>query len=97
MSLDNERFSMSAVGDENAILCPTCKGTGRVLLKNATVGMMILMRRTEAGLTQQELCERVGLSRAQIANIEGGRSDMPISRLQKFATALGCTMKDFFP
>ena len=48
-------------------------------------------------LTQQELASKVGLSRAQIANVEAGRSDMPLSTLKRYADAFGCTMKDLVP
>jgi len=58
---------------------------------------MILTARKIAGLTQAELAPKVGLSRGQVANIEGGRSDLPMRQLAKFAAALGCGMKDLVP
>lgn len=79
------------------VKCPHCDGTGKLSLERASVGDMILARRKLADMTQQTLCEKVGLSRAQIANIEGGRSDMPLRTLARFAEALNCTMKDLVP
>ena len=75
--------------------CPYCDGKGN--LAHPTVGAMILAMRQTRKLTQQALCVKVGLSRAQIANIESGRSDIPIKTLAKFAAAFKCSMKDLVP
>jgi len=77
--------------------CPHCNGSGKLSPQEATVGDMILSMRKSLNLTQQDLASKVGLSRAQIANVESGRSDMPISTLKRYADALGCTMKDLLP
>ena len=75
--------------------CPHCKGTG--ILSAPTYGSIILTRREELGLTQQQVSELIGISRAQVANIESGRSDIPLSRIFKFADALKCQPKDLLP
>lgn len=72
--------------------CPRCNGTGEV--PGLATGEAIRAFREKLGMTQLELSEVVGRSRAQIANIESGRSDLPISMLARFAKALGCSMKD---
>lgn len=77
--------------------CPHCNGTGELSDDQANVGAMILLHRKAANLTQQDLASMVGLSRPQIANIEVGRSDMPVSRLMQFAKAFGVPMKDLIP
>lgn len=77
--------------------CPHCNGTGKLSPQEATVGDMILSMRKSLKLTQQELAAKVGLSRAQIANVEAGRTDMPLSTLKRYANAFGCTMKDLIP
>lgn len=77
--------------------CPYCDGTGELVGSKTHIGVMILAARKAAGMTQNDLAERVGKSRPQIANIEGGRSDLPVSTLFKFAEALGVTPKDLMP
>jgi transcriptional regulator with XRE-family HTH domain len=77
------------------VKCPYCNGTGE--LADPFVGALILAQRKALNLTQEQLSERVGLSRAQIANVENGRSDMPLKTLQRFAKALECSMKDLVP
>lgn len=77
--------------------CPHCNGTGTMEAAAITAGDLILSHRKASGLTQQELASKVGLSRAQIANIEANRSDMPLSRFAKLADALGVSMKELIP
>lgn len=77
--------------------CPHCEGAGRMSLARANFGDMILARRKAFGMTQDELSKKVGLSRAQIANVEGGRSDIPMKTLARFAEALECSPRDLLP
>lgn len=77
--------------------CPYCDGNGELTGDKVHIGTMILAARQAAGLTQAQLAERVGRSRPQIANIEIGRSDMPVSMLFKFAQALQVQPKDLIP
>ena len=79
------------------MICPHCGGSGKVDLEKATVGDMIVGRRKGLGLTQTELAQKIPLSRGQLANIEIGRSDLPILTLRKIADALGCPMRDLVP
>lgn len=79
------------------IKCPHCNGTGTIGLDAATVGDMILAARKGRKMTQAELANAVGLSRAQIANLESGRSDLPMKTLSRFADALGTTMRALVP
>ena len=77
--------------------CPYCDGTGEIVPDGVTVGALILSTRKVRGWTQEDLAARVGFSRAQIANIESGKSDMPIKSLKRFADAFGCHMRDLIP
>ena len=77
--------------------CPHCNGTGEIGAGDIHVGHLILERRKFAGLTQEELGRLVGISRAQIANVESGRTETSIKALRRFADALNCSMKDLVP
>lgn len=80
-----------------SVQCPHCEGTGRLAIERASIGDMIMAARKAKGMTQEQLAAKVGKSRPQIANIEGGRSDMPIKTLMLFAEALGVSAKDLVP
>lgn len=58
------------------------------------VGAEVRTRRDLCGLKQEDLAQRVGLSRASVANIEGGRQAVPIHLLAEMAEALGTTCSD---
>ena len=77
--------------------CPRCNGTGKLEPGGVRVGDMILAARQMHDMTQDDLAKKVGMSRAQIANLEGGRSDTTIKRLGEFAAALGCSPRDLMP
>lgn len=60
------------------------------------MGEKIKELRMEAGLTQEQLAERCGLSRATINAIENGKYDSVIVKtLAKIADALGVTLNIF--
>lgn len=46
-------------------------------------------RRQIAGLSQEALAKRVGMSRTSVTNIEKGRQQIPLHMLYAFADALG--------
>lgn len=77
--------------------CPYCDGTGELVGDGAHVGALILQHRKRANMTQLELASEAGLSRGQIANLEVGRTDIPLKTLGRVAKALGCSMKDLVP
>jgi transcriptional regulator with XRE-family HTH domain len=61
------------------------------------VGRRLRRVRTEAGLTQQDLADAVGLSRASIANMEAGRQPFPAHMLFALARALDVTVENLLP
>jgi transcriptional regulator with XRE-family HTH domain len=77
--------------------CPYCDGTGLLIDEAAHLGARILAARKATGMTQQDLAGKVGRSRSQIANIEGGRTDIPVSLLARFAEALGVKPSELLP
>lgn len=60
-----------------------------------TVGQRIQQRRTELGLSQQDLAEKLNLSYQQVQNYESGSSEITVTRLQEIAFYLR-TPLDFF-
>ena len=52
------------------------------------VGDRVADRRHELGITQEEFAERLGCSRASVANIETGRERLLLHRLVNIAAAL---------
>ncbi len=52
-------------------------------------GTKLRQARKAAGLTQEAVGERVGLSRPSIANIERGNQQVPLHMLASFASVLG--------
>ena len=53
--------------------------------------------RKQRGLTQDELCERAGLSRQTLYELEKGiKTDVKMSTLIALASALECSVSDLF-
>ena len=57
-----------------------------VLLRK--IGLRILRRRQELGLTQQQVADRLGVSATNITRIEHGEQNLTIRTLVKLADAL---------
>lgn len=61
------------------------------------MGYKIKEIRTKQGMSQAELAEKSGVSRAIISNLETGKSEQTTIRtLQKIAKALGATIDEVF-
>ena len=61
------------------------------------IGALIRSRRKQLkpSLTQEKLAQRLGISRASLANIETGRQSVLVHQLYDFAQALGLSPSDF--
>lgn len=53
------------------------------------IGVMLRIAREEAGLTQQQLAEKLKTKKTAISRIENHAEDIKLSTLKKFAQALG--------
>ena len=53
------------------------------------IGVLLRMAREEAGLTQEEVAERLQTKKSAISRIENHASDIRLSTLEKYAKALG--------
>jgi transcriptional regulator with XRE-family HTH domain len=51
-------------------------------------GLFIRQRREASSLTQQQLAIKIGISRYSIANMEAGRQDTTVSRMNDLARVL---------
>lgn len=61
------------------------------------LGERIRKRREKLGLTQQQLAERVDLSRTSVTNIERGRQAVLVHQLAMFAKALDLRLSSLIP
>ena len=57
-----------------------------------SMGRLFRKARRKAGMTQFEVAEAMGCSRAQVDNIEVARQRAPVYRLEDFAKAVGLRM-----
>ncbi|MBT4287422.1 MAG: helix-turn-helix transcriptional regulator [Deltaproteobacteria bacterium] len=53
------------------------------------IGVMLKMAREEAGLTQDQLAEKLNTKKSAISRIENHANDIKLSTLENFAQALG--------
>jgi transcriptional regulator with XRE-family HTH domain len=51
-------------------------------------GKSVKIRREKLRMTQEQLAQKVGISRASIANIEGGRQNVLLHHVYRIASAL---------
>lgn len=58
--------------------------------------LTIQNRRKAAGMTMQELADRVGVSRAAVFRWEAGDALPQADKLPEISAALGCTIDDLF-
>ena len=49
----------------------------------------MIRARSEAGLTQEALAERMGTTQSAIARLEGGRVSPLVERLRRYAAGVG--------
>lgn len=63
---------------------------------DAAVGARMAARRSALGLSQTALAAQLGVSFQQVQKYEKGANRVSASRLHQVATALGCSVADFF-
>jgi len=61
------------------------------------IGLLIRQRRKRLKLTQEQVASVTGISRASLANIEGGRQKVLVHQLFSFASALELQPLDLLP
>ncbi|YAV88725.1 helix-turn-helix domain-containing protein [Pseudomonas sp. CF10PS3] len=62
---------------------------GKILTLSEEIGARLRQQRAQAGLTQDQLAEHLGVSKRTQGNYESGASDAPASYLSMAASMLG--------
>ncbi|WP_380161015.1 helix-turn-helix domain-containing protein [Kineococcus sp. R86509] len=70
---------------------------GVTFTTGAQVGRWLRGLRLQAGLTQDQLSERTGVSQRYISELERGRTNVTLSRLFLVASALGASLSGHAP
>jgi len=60
------------------------------------IGQRIKELREAASISQKDLSFAADLDRSYIASVENGQRNISIVNIEKIATALGVTLKEFF-
>ena len=60
-----------------------------------TLGDIVHSIRTSEGMTQNDLAEKLGISKSHLSDIENGRKTVSPERAMKFAEILGYSKKQF--
>jgi len=60
------------------------------------IGQRIKELREAQGMSQKDLSYAADLDRSYIASVENGQRNISIVNIEKIATALGVTIKEFF-
>jgi transcriptional regulator with XRE-family HTH domain len=69
---------------------------GKITKNQVKFGHRIQKRRQELGITQEELADKLNLSRTHMGHIEQGRRSPSLEVINKIAKALRTSPKDFF-
>jgi transcriptional regulator with XRE-family HTH domain len=78
-------------------ICYRLRHTGVVDRLYKQFGQRLRELRMEAGLTQEDVAERVKLRRTSITNIERGRQHIALHQLYLLASAVGTSPQDLLP
>lgn len=63
----------------------------------AFIGRVVRSQRKQLEMTQDDLAERLGVSRTSVTNLEQGIQRIPLHRLYRLASILGMEMSEFLP
>lgn len=96
MNVNGRRKNTASFGKVNTtkghITCPRCNGAGTIEAESISIGDRFKQQRTKLARTQAETAPLIGISRAQLANIEGDRSRPSIENFVKAADAFGVSV-----
>lgn len=60
------------------------------------IGELLKMKRTQIGLTQQQLADKLSADRQYINKIESGKINMSLDYLDRVLMELGCNIENLF-
>jgi transcriptional regulator with XRE-family HTH domain len=63
---------------------------------NVISASLIAERRLTRGLTQQQLADRVRMTKTQISDYENLRNIMSVAHAKRIADVLGCSIEELF-
>jgi len=66
------------------------------MAKEFEIASVIIAARTQAGLTQEELAQRMSIKQSQVTRWEGGEQNATIKTLMRIAEAIGTYLKISF-
>lgn len=69
----------------------------KITKKEIQLGKRIKKLRRKAGLTQEQLAEKVNVSTTHIGLVETGKRRVSLKTLQKIASVLGVKVKELLP
>jgi HTH-type transcriptional regulator/antitoxin HipB len=67
--------------------------SGSCPVEQFKLGVLLREAREKAGLTQEELARRMNTKKSAISRIENHAEDIKLSTLEKFARAIGKTLR----
>ena len=72
---------------------PQFAGGFEVSYSKFKVGVLLKQAREKAGMTQDEVARRLRTKKSAISRIENHADDMPLSKIQRYAKALGKNLR----
>lgn len=89
--------SMCIHGRRRAVTCEDCDREELDRRIRVSFGTGLHRARSKAGLTQKQLADAVGTSRASIQAMEVGRQNVTVVAVFRLARALGCEALELWP
>lgn len=71
---------------------PVFPGFKEMAARRHALAEDLVQRRVRLGLSQTEVAARMGTSQSAVARLESGEADIRLSTLERYASALGCSL-----
>lgn len=71
---------------------PLFPGFREMAARRRALAKDLVERRIRLGLSQTEVAARMGTSQSAVARFESGEADVRLSTLERYASAMGCTL-----